>query len=152
MSFFISQKQKLSLCIIGLAFLSSSSLLGCNPSFSAAKQPVQTSGKVQQVAKAPIPKEQPAPSPWESSLQARLQGLLEHDLTQRSQVSLLVYDLTAQKTLFSYRPKQLLRPASTMKSLVALTALDKLSIYHQFTTKLAYDGTIRNGVLTGNIY
>lgn len=152
MSFFISQKQKLSLCIIGLAFLSSSALLGCNPSFSAAKQPVQTSGKVQQVVKAPIPKEQPAPSPWESSLQARLQGLLEHDLTQRSQVSLLVYDLTAQKTLFSYRPKQLLRPASTMKSLVALTALDKLSIYHQFTTKLAYDGTITNGVLTGNIY
>ena len=152
MSFFISQKQKLCLCIIGLAFLSSSSLLSCNPSFSAAKQPVQTSGKVQQVVKAPIPKEQPAPSPWESSLQARLQGLLEHDLTQRSQVSLLVYDLTAQKTLFSYRPKQLLRPASTMKSLVALTALDKLSIYHQFTTKLAYDGTITNGVLTGNIY
>ncbi|MGM9582325.1 MAG: D-alanyl-D-alanine carboxypeptidase/D-alanyl-D-alanine-endopeptidase [Phascolarctobacterium sp.] len=101
--------------------------------------------KTDKAAKAPS-------SPWEAALSQRLNALLQHDLFQRSQLGMLVYDLTGDKVVFQHQPKQLLRPASTMKSLVALTALDRLSTFYQLQTKLAYDGTISDGVLTGNLY
>ena len=45
-----------------------------------------------------------------------------------------------------------MRPASTMKLLTAITALDKLGGSYQFKTQLKYTGTIEDGVLTGDVY
>lgn len=45
-----------------------------------------------------------------------------------------------------------MRPASTMKLLTAITALDKLGGSYQFKTQLKYTGKIENGVLTGDVY
>ena len=45
-----------------------------------------------------------------------------------------------------------MRPASTMKMITAVAALDRLGGSHLFTTKLAYSGKLNNRTLNGNLY
>ena len=90
--------------------------------------------------------------PWPQNLQTRLDTLLENELFERSQLGLLVYDLTADSVLYHRGEKQTLRPASTMKLLTAITALDQLGGSYQFRTSLRYSGEVVDSVLTGNLY
>ena len=90
--------------------------------------------------------------PWPQNLQTRLDTLLENELFERSQLGLLVYDLTADSVLYHRGEKQTLRPASTMKLLTAITALDRLGGSYQFRTSLRYSGEVVDSVLTGNLY
>ena len=90
--------------------------------------------------------------PWPQNLQTRLDTLLENELFERSQLGLLVYDLTADSVLYHRGEKQTLRPASTMKLLTAITALDRLGGNYQFRTSLRYSGEVVDSVLTGNLY
>jgi D-alanyl-D-alanine carboxypeptidase/D-alanyl-D-alanine-endopeptidase (penicillin-binding protein 4) len=71
---------------------------------------------------------------------------------ETSQVALVVYDLDGDSTIYQYNARQLMRPASNMKLVTAITALDKLGGDYQFKTKICYTGTISDGTLTGNIY
>ena len=89
--------------------------------------------------------------PWPQNLQTRLDTLLQNSLFERSQLGLLVYDLTADSILYRYGEKQTLRPASTMKLLTAVTALDRLGPSYQFRTSLRYSGTVEDSVLTGDL-
>lgn len=90
--------------------------------------------------------------PWPESVQVGIDKLLQTDMFETSQVGLMVWDLDADSCIYRHRERQLMRPASTMKLLTAITALDKLGGSYQFKTQLKYTGTIENGVLTGDIY
>lgn len=90
--------------------------------------------------------------PWEQKVQKHLSQLLNKKMFTTSQIGMMVYDLTADSVLFKHNEKQLLRPASTMKTLTAITAIDKLGGSFQFKTHLCYTGNISNKTLTGNIY
>ena len=90
--------------------------------------------------------------PWPQNLQMRLDTLLDNELFERSQLGLLVYDLTADSVLYHRGEKQTLRPASTMKLLTAITALDRLGASYQFRTSLRYSGEVVDSVLTGDLY
>ena len=90
--------------------------------------------------------------PWPQNLQTRLDTLLLDPLFERSQLGLLVYDLTADSILYRHGEKQTLRPASTMKLLTAVTALDRLGGSYQFRTSLRYSGTVEDSVLVGDLY
>ena len=90
--------------------------------------------------------------PWPLNLQARLDTLTQDPLFERTQLGLLVYDLTADSVLYRHGEKQTLRPASTMKLLTAVTALDRLGGSYQFRTSLRYTGTVADSVLTGDLY
>ena len=90
--------------------------------------------------------------PWPQNLQARLDTLTQNPLFERSQLGLLVYDLTADSVLYRRGEKQTLRPASTMKLLTAVTALDRLGGSYQFRTSLRYTGAVADSVLTGDLY
>lgn len=90
--------------------------------------------------------------PWPQNLQVRLDTLIQDPLFERSQLGLLVYDLTADSILYRHGEKQTLRPASTMKLLTAITALDRLGANYQFRTSLRYTGTVEDSVLVGNLY
>ena len=72
-------------------------------------------------------------------------------LAQTAQIGMLVWDLTADQPMFNYQAQQLLRPASTMKVLTAVAALDQLGVDYTFSTSLYYRGTVSNRTLQGDI-
>ena len=88
--------------------------------------------------------------PWPINKQVQLQELLNNKMFKTSQVGMMVYDITADSTIFQFNEKQLLRPASTMKLITAITALDKLGGGYQFKTSLWKTGNVENRVLKGN--
>ena len=90
--------------------------------------------------------------PWPRNIQYRLDSLLRHPMFETSTVGLEVYDLTADSILYKVNEHQMLRPASTMKLLTAITAIDKLGGSYQFRTQLYYTGKVEVNTLTGDLY
>ena len=90
--------------------------------------------------------------PWPQNVQARLDTLLQDPLLERTQLGLMVYDLTADSIIYAHNAKQTMRPASTMKLLTAVTALDKLGSRYRYNTSLRYTGEVKDSVLTGDLY
>ena len=90
--------------------------------------------------------------PWPVNVQTRLDSLLTDPLLERTQLGLTVYDLSADSILYNYGGRQTLRPASTMKLLTSVTALDVLGSSYDYRTYLYYKGTIADGVLTGDVW
>lgn len=90
--------------------------------------------------------------PWPQSVVAGIDNLLKNDMFETSQVGMMVYDLDADSAIYCHNERQLMRPASTMKLLTAITAIDKLGGSYQFKTDLCYTGEVTDGTLSGNIY
>ena len=88
----------------------------------------------------------------QGNLRQKLDSLLNDPLFETTQVGLMVYDLTADQPVYQHHARQLMRPASTMKVITAITALDRLGGDYMFTTRLCYTGKIQKGKLTGNLY
>ena len=65
------------------------------------------------------------PRPWNEVVVEKLQRLATSDITKTSQLGLMVYDLEADSAIFCHNHLQTLRPASTMKLITAIAALDK---------------------------
>ena len=86
------------------------------------------------------------------SLSMKLDSLLQHPMFETSQVGLMVYDLTADTVVYQKNHRQLMRPASCMKLVTAITALDCLGGDYEYKTRIYYTGEVRDNVLTGNIY
>jgi len=89
--------------------------------------------------------------PWQQILQTRIENILIDSMFAYSTMGLKVYDLTEDTTLYSWNERQTLRPASTMKLLTAISALDRLGGEYEFKTALYYDGTIENRKFTGDL-
>ena len=90
--------------------------------------------------------------PWPMNVQTRLDSLTKDTLLRRTQLGLMVYDLAADSVIYSYGGQQTLRPASTMKLLTSITALDLLGSRYDYRTSLYYQGRMANGVLEGNVW
>ncbi len=90
--------------------------------------------------------------PWPQNAQQALGELLDDKLLETSQMAMMVYDLTADSILFRHNERQMMRPASTMKLITAITALERLGGSHRYITRLKYTGTISEGTLHGNLY
>jgi D-alanyl-D-alanine carboxypeptidase/D-alanyl-D-alanine-endopeptidase (penicillin-binding protein 4) len=90
--------------------------------------------------------------PWPQNLQARLDTLTSDRMFDYTQLGLMVYDITADSTLYARGAKQIMRPASTMKLLTAITALDQLGQSYRFSTSLYYTGQVEDSVLVGDLY
>ncbi|MBR5689097.1 MAG: D-alanyl-D-alanine carboxypeptidase, partial [Prevotella sp.] len=85
-------------------------------------------------------------------LSIRLDSLIkEARLLETTQLGLMVWDLTADSALYTYNHRQRMRPASTMKLLTAITALDLFGGNHQFTTELRYKGEVVGRTLVGDL-
>ncbi len=94
----------------------------------------------------------PTDLPWPQNVQARLTSLLNNSLLQTSQLGLMVWDLTADSALFSFNHRHSMRPASTMKLVTAITALDQLPPDYLLTTSLYRRGRIEGATFTGDLY
>ena len=90
--------------------------------------------------------------PWPLNVQRRLDRLVEHSMFETSQLGMMVFDLTADSAIYCRGHRQLLRPASTMKLITAIAAIDKLGGSYQFRTSLYYNGKVDSGTLTGDVY
>ncbi len=90
--------------------------------------------------------------PWPQNLQMKLDSVTNDEILDRSQLGLMVYDLSVDTLLYSYGAHQALRPASTMKLLTSVTALDLLGTNYDYRTYLYYTGKISNGVLNGDVW
>ena len=71
-------------------------------------------------------------------------ALLGDALFEQSDVSLAVYDLDADSLLFSHRAHKLCRPASVLKVVTSLAALERLGVDYTVDTRLLSNG--------GNLY
>ncbi len=90
--------------------------------------------------------------PWPQNIQYRLDSLLQSSIFETSMVGMIVYDLTADSILYKVNERQALRPASTMKAITAITALDRLGGSHQFRTQLYYTSEVQDSTLYGDLY
>jgi len=91
--------------------------------------------------------------PTPATLQDRLNRLLEDDFFQRATAGVMVYDLTAQKTLYAYNEKRLCRPASNMKLVTSAAALSVLTPEYNFKTGVYHTGVVdESGRLLGDVY
>ena len=90
--------------------------------------------------------------PWPHNLQSKIDVIVQDPLLDISQLGLMVWDLTADSAIYRYNDRQLMRPASTMKLVTAITALDKLGVNYKFNTLLYYTGEISNRTLHGDLY
>lgn len=89
---------------------------------------------------------------WAENICSQIDRLADGTISETSQVGIMVYDLTADSYLYGRNPRHLMRPASTMKLLTAITALSTLGSSHRFSTSLYYRGTIFNNTFNGDIY
>ncbi len=90
--------------------------------------------------------------PWPLNMQSRLDAMMRDPLLDDTQLGIMVWDLTDDYCLFCMNHRQLLRPASTMKLLTAITAIDVLGSEYQFTTSLYYKGIVSGHTLQGDLY
>ncbi len=90
--------------------------------------------------------------PYPQRAVLRIDSLLGHRMFETSQVGLMVYDLDADTVLYAHNERQLMRPASTMKLLTAITALDRLGRNYRYTTSVYYTGECDSTALRGDIY
>lgn len=91
-------------------------------------------------------------SAWAERIREGLDHMLRDDLLKISQLGLMVYDLTDQTVVYRHNERQRMRPASTMKLVSAITALDVLGGNYRFRTSLFRSGEVSEGVLYGNLY
>jgi D-alanyl-D-alanine carboxypeptidase/D-alanyl-D-alanine-endopeptidase (penicillin-binding protein 4) len=90
--------------------------------------------------------------PWPENVRQRLNGLLQNDMFRTSQLGMEVYDLTDDSIIFGYNRQQRMRPASTMKLITSISAINTLGGGYQFRTQLFYTGTVNDKTLKGNVY
>lgn len=89
---------------------------------------------------------------WQQTLREHIDNLLLNEMFETSQVGMMVYDLDADSVLYAHNARQLMRPASTIKLITAITAIDKLGGSYRFKTELCYTGNVANRTLNGNVY
>lgn len=89
---------------------------------------------------------------WPKNVQAEIEQLLKSDMFKTSQVGIMIYDLDADSAIFKHNERQMMRPASTMKTITAITALDRLGGSYQFKTELCYTGKVDSTTLNGDVY
>ena len=94
----------------------------------------------------------------ESSLPASIRSSLDRNQIPLDVVSIAVSEIeTAKpgkyvaKPIIDWRGSEAMNPASTMKILTTLAALDILGPQYRWRTKVFTDGVIRQGTLKGNL-
>ena len=78
--------------------------------------------------------------------------LTEAPNCQQANISVLIKDAETGKVIESYRPDNVVPPASVQKLLTTGAALEMLGPKFRFTTTLEYTGYIEDGVLHGDLY
>lgn len=87
-----------------------------------------------------------------STLSSSIDSLIAHQLPEGSNVGIAIFDLTVGKSIYTYQPHHLSRPASTMKLLTTITALAQPTGVAPFATEVWYKGVVEQDTLKGDLY
>lgn len=90
-------------------------------------------------------------SAFSQLIRHRLDSLVQLPLMNRSQLGLCVYDLTTDSLLYAHGHQQRMRPASSMKVITAVAALNSLGGDYQFSTQLYATVAPTDSVLQGSL-
>lgn len=85
-------------------------------------------------------------------VKAQLDALLDDPRLAQVQLGVEVRDCEAEQAVFARQPDLLLNPASNLKLLTTVVALDTLGPAFRFKTDVLYDGSFDEGVVKGNLY
>ena len=88
---------------------------------------------------------------WQFEKQQALDSLCQSPIFETTQLGLYVYDLTDGQPLYAVNAAHRMRPASCMKLVTAITALHFLKGNYRFKTDFRITGTVKNGVLNGDL-
>ena len=86
------------------------------------------------------------------TLQTDLNEILANKELVNARYGIAVFSARLNDFIFTKNHKQLLVPASNTKLVTTFTTLDLFGENYNFTTTVATDGKIENGILNGNIY
>lgn len=89
---------------------------------------------------------------WVDQVRTRLDNMMSDRLLQSTQLGLMVYDLTSNEVVYTRNERQRQRPASVMKVVTAITALDMLGEDYCYYTSFSYYGSIVGDTLRGSLY
>ncbi len=89
---------------------------------------------------------------WLDGVRYRLDGLMDDKLLQTTQLGLQVYDLTVGQMVYQKNERQRMRPASVMKVLTSITALDMYGGNFEYRTSVCCNGNMAGDTLRGNLY
>lgn len=92
-------------------------------------------------------RKRPAPNPAVREALLRLKE--EPQRLDTSRVALMVYDLTARQPVMEWNSRRLIVPASTLKLLTAITALQRLGVGHRYVSSVSVRGEVSQGTLYG---
>lgn len=90
--------------------------------------------------------------PYPQRAIVKLDSICSSKLMETSQLGIMVYDLDADSAIYKKGERQLLRPASTMKLVTAITALDQLGRKYRFRTAVYHSGYRDSTTLRGDIF
>lgn len=93
----------------------------------------------------------PAPASGAAAFRAYADSLLAQPAWRNAQWGVLVVDPASGDTLLSHNAGKLFMPASNQKILTGATALALLGPDFRFVTRFATNGTVREGVLDGDL-
>ncbi|MBO4822916.1 MAG: D-alanyl-D-alanine carboxypeptidase/D-alanyl-D-alanine-endopeptidase [Prevotella sp.] len=89
---------------------------------------------------------------WYEGTRYRLEELMGDKLLGHTQLGLMVYDLTTNQTVFVHNEYHRQRPASVMKLVTSITALDMLGGDYGYQTSICYSGQLVGDTLRGDLY
>ncbi len=84
-------------------------------------------------------------------LKQELDALLLHETVHGAKISLGIYPVKGNQSLFEYNSSLQMIPASLQKLMTAVTAIRRWGLDHRFRTRLGYRGEIRDSVLYGDL-
>ncbi len=93
---------------------------------------------------------QPTELSIDDSLRQRVADFIE-SRPMDSLLAFYLYDITAEKAVYEYRKDSLMPPASCMKLLTGIALLHRLSTRYKFNTQICINGSVRNGILKGDL-
>jgi len=85
------------------------------------------------------------------SLPSRIDDLLQRWEVEKAFWGIAVYDVDAERMIYSRNVEQAFLPASTQKVITSASALDILGSTHRYETTLYYDGSTQGSVMRGDL-
>ncbi|MEE9430422.1 MAG: D-alanyl-D-alanine carboxypeptidase/D-alanyl-D-alanine-endopeptidase [Melioribacteraceae bacterium] len=81
-----------------------------------------------------------------------LNKILDDDYFESTTIAVDIFDLTSNKSLYKKNSKKLLHPASNMKLITTIAALEYLGPKYEFKTSLYHTGIIMDSICYGDVF